>query len=141
MESVNSMPKLNYYCKYKVDYIFEDYLCNIKNDNLRKQLTCLRLSLHNLEIETGRYRGISRENKMCHLCNQNTVESEYHFMLCCDKFRTVRRKYIGNIAWPSIQRFNSLMSSKSKNVQLNICKYIKECMKMRKEALEAIAVS
>lgn len=73
-ETINTMPKLEYYKEFKTNFEFEDYLSFINNISLRKQLSCMRLSSHALEIEVGRYNNINRENRIC-----NTIESEYHF--------------------------------------------------------------
>ena len=34
-----------------------------------------------LEIETGRYYGITREQRICKQCNLNVIENEQHFYL------------------------------------------------------------
>lgn len=135
------MAKLDYYFKYKHEFIFEEYIDKIVNDDLRKWFTCLRLCSHNLEIEFGRYNGIERENRLCKLCNQQSVESEYHFMLCCTRYKCLRTKYLGNISWPCVQKFNTIMSSKNKMELLKISKYIKESMLLRKNTLDNITVS
>ena len=62
---ITNMPKLEYYSKFKTSFIFEQYLLNVDNDYLRKLLTCFRLSSHSLAMETGRYEGIDRNNRLC----------------------------------------------------------------------------
>ena len=89
-ETIHTMPKLDYYCKIKTVFKFEDYLIDISSNELRKNLTCLRLSSHKLAIETGRYSGIERQNRICEHCNNNFVESEYHFLLICPKYYELR---------------------------------------------------
>lgn len=135
------MTKLDYYCKFKNEFIFEEYIDKIVSDDLRKCFTCLRLCSHNLEIEFGRYNAIERENRLCKLCNQKSVESEYHFLLCCTRYTSLRTKYLGNISWPCVQKFNTIMSSKNKIELLKISKYIKESMFLRKNTLDNITVS
>jgi hypothetical protein len=88
----------------------------ILNDKLRQQLTCLRLCSHSLDIELGIYNNIERSNRLCKLCNQNAVESEYHFVLRCSPYSGIRSKYLGQCSWPTIQKFNALMSNKSKKI-------------------------
>jgi hypothetical protein len=77
--SIIESPKLEYYTKFKNTFEFENYLLSVENDKLMKLLTCYRLSSHSLSIETGRYTGIERTNRICLNCNQNFVENEYHF--------------------------------------------------------------
>ena len=68
-----SSPKLDYYAKFKEIFCYEDYLDKCRNEKFRKSFSRLRLSSHSLEIETGRFNGIDRMNRLCKLCNQNVV--------------------------------------------------------------------
>jgi hypothetical protein len=45
-------------CSYKANFGCEKYLSIVQNFNLRRSLTRLRLSAHQLAIEKGRYMGI-----------------------------------------------------------------------------------
>ena len=63
-ETLSVQPKMEYYCKFKENFEFENYLANIKNEKHRKELTRFRLSSHSLEIETGRYNNIERQNRI-----------------------------------------------------------------------------
>ena len=138
--NVNSMSKLDSYCKYKTEFCFEKYLDVISNDKLRHQLTCLRLCSHSLEIELGRYNNIERNNRLCKLCNQTAVESEYHFMLCCSRYSCIRSKFLGQCSWPTVQKFNSLMSTSSKKCMYNLAKYVKEALCIRQNTLDSLPV-
>ena len=57
--------------------------------------------LHKLEIESGRFHNIPRENRLCKLYKQGVVESEFHFLLCCNHC-------------PTNNNFNNIMSCKIK---------------------------
>ena len=138
--NINSMSKLDCYCKYKTEFCFEKYLDVILNDKLRQHLTCLRLCSHSLDIELGRYNNIERSNRLCKLCNQNAVESEYHFVMCCSRYSSIRSKYLGQCSWPTLQKFNALMSNKSKKYMFNLAKYIKEALCLRQNTLESLPV-
>ena len=98
----------------------------------------MRLSSHRLEIETGRYSNIDRRDRLCKLCNQNAVESEYHFILCCCKYTSIRKKYLCNMHWPNINKFNNLMSSKNSKLLVKIAKYIRDALKYRNQTLELL---
>ena len=65
--------------KSNFTFKYERYLNCISNDTNRLNLTRLRLSAHNLEIEAGRYLNIERENRFCKICNIRVVESESIF--------------------------------------------------------------
>ena len=57
----------------------EAYLEFINDRNLGKFLSILRLSCHSLHIETGRYKNIPRENRLCQFCSLNEIEDEKQF--------------------------------------------------------------
>ena len=62
----------------------------IKNFKYRRSLTRLRLSNHSLRIETGRYVGEERQERVCQFCDKNVIENEKHLLISCplyDKFR------------------------------------------------------
>ena len=75
--------KLCTYVKFKTNFGFEKYLSVIKNFQQRQQLTRFRISSHKLSIETGRYKGIPRHDRICTRCNENSVEDEVHFLCIC----------------------------------------------------------
>ena len=58
-----------------------------------------RLSSHNLLIETGRHKNISRDQRIFPMCKlqfgQNTdIEYKYHYILICLKYTDLRKKFI-----------------------------------------------
>ena len=61
------------------------------DERARITFTRLRLSSHNLKIETGRWSRIEREERLCE-CGL-AVESEEHVLLECPKTEEVRRKF------------------------------------------------
>lgn len=136
--SIQNMPKLDYFKKFKIEFKYEEYLDYISNNTHRVNLTRFRLSAHNLEIEAGRYLNIERENRFCKICNLTVVESEYHFLLCCPLYRDIRCNYIKNCSFPNLNKFNLLLSSKNKSTVRNVAKYITEALKKRQEKLDIL---
>ena len=68
---------------------------NFMDDHYRAVITRWRLSNHKLRIETGRYRGIQREDRKCFLCN--IIEDERHAIFHCPAFAHIHRKYKSTI--------------------------------------------
>ena len=66
------------------------------------------------------------------MCNMNVIESEFHFIICCPKYRSVRLKCFGNISWPTLDKFKSLMSTKRNNLIIQLSNYIKGAFIVRK---------
>ena len=54
-EHITDSRKLNLYASFKTNYKFESYLDYIADFTVRCTLAKLRLSAHNLQIETGRF--------------------------------------------------------------------------------------
>ena len=135
-EDIRKNSKLDYFKNFKTQFGYEEYLDKINNDSLRKYFTRLRLCSHNLEIEFGRFSRINREDRLCKLCNLNSIESEYHFLMCCPKYYSIRKKYFKNISWPTIQKFNSFMFTNNKSILCSMCKFIKEAFSSRENTLQ-----
>lgn len=74
------------------------YLDFVENDQYRKILTCFRLSSHSLAIETGRYIGTPRENRICQNCSKNNVVRIPFVLMICDKYKLVRDTYLQKFA-------------------------------------------
>ncbi len=51
------------------------------------QITIGILPLH---IETGKYRNVKVEERVCHVCKNGDVENEFHFILICNAYTTLR---------------------------------------------------
>ena len=81
------------YDTVKKNYRFENYLNYVNKGSLRRNISNIRLSSHNLPIERMRKLGIKRENRICKLCNDNKIGTEYHTIIECQnqkiaKYRT-----------------------------------------------------
>ena len=87
-----SSEKLIFYKEIKTKYEPEGYLSSQKNISLRKELTKLRISNHEIMIERGRYHSpkIPREERLCQIC-KNKVEDEKHFIFKCILYDVERK--------------------------------------------------
>jgi len=112
-------------------FCYESYLDCINNDKRRKTLTRFRLSSHSLSIGTGRYNGITRNERKCVLCTQNVRESEYHFLLCCPLYKELRNKYNITSSWPNWNVFTKTMSDYSTPSINNVAKFLHEAFILR----------
>ena len=118
---------------------FKIYLDQIPNRTHRILLTKLRVSSHQLRIETGRYgrARLERFERVCQLCNQNDIEDEFHFVIKCPVYNDIRIKYIKPYyrRRPSMYKFISLLQSDNKNVLTNLCKFLKDAFVLRTQLL------
>ena len=113
------------YRLFKKNFGFENYL-KTTPIKLRKYLIKFRTRNHKLPIETGRWRGISRENRKCHLCNSD-IGDEFHYLLVCRNFSNLRRQLIDAryIRRPNIISFSSLLNVKNKSSLRKLSIFVK----------------
>ena len=96
-EEINSEhSKLRTYAKLKTEIGMEKYLNSIKNITERTAITKIRLSNHDLMIETGRYKEIPVQERLCPFCDNN-VETEQHFLLVCKTYQTHREQLFNEL--------------------------------------------
>ncbi len=50
-----------------------------------------KLGCHNLAIETGRWTGVPRAERVCHRCQQGALDDERHLVFECPAFEHLRR--------------------------------------------------
>lgn len=62
----------------------DKYLSNITSHLYRTTVTKLRISAHQLGIETGRYTNTPREKRLCPLCDDNRLDNEDHLLSECN---------------------------------------------------------
>ena len=103
--------------------VLEEYLTCLPSI-LRQRVLQFRLSNHRLPIQQRRSLGISRDERICTLCDSGEVGDEFHYLLNCsnENVRRNRNKYVDKFYThhPNVPKFCSLMNmtSKSKNVKL-----------------------
>ena len=143
-QSLNSCSgKLRTYSKFKNTFCLENYIIQFPL-HIRRNLTKLRISSHNLAIETGRY--VKNKNSLTdkrHCFHCKTIESEFHFMIECTLYSTERKKYFDELEkFTSIrldssnQSFHLLMSCLNGDLEVGrlTCEFINKCFEIRREA-------
>ena len=131
--NINNSLRLQSYSVFKHNFELEKYLSVKAEKKHIFALTRFRTSSHNLFIETGRYEGTPRENRICKSCNMKQIESEYHFLLVCPLYRDLRAKYFTPYFchWPNTHKFETLLSSNSRKVICSVAKFIYFAAKKR----------
>ena len=88
----NNEGKLRFFKEIKNNHNFETYLL-INNLENRRAITKLRTSSHKLEIETGRYNKIPRDQRLCKNCILNKIEDENHLLFECHMYEMERKEF------------------------------------------------
>ena len=89
LNQVNSKPKLRSYKLFKRQFGAEEYLCNNLSRYKRSLLAQIRCGVLPLNIEVGRFRGQSLEQRTCPFC-PDSVETEFHFIIKCSMYQDYR---------------------------------------------------
>ena len=85
----SSLGRLEYYKTVKINLTRERYLDEL-NFEERKNISKLRCSDHELEINKGRHKNIPREQRLCKLCSEEAVENEEHFLFKCSFYNSIK---------------------------------------------------
>jgi hypothetical protein len=84
-----------------------------------KEISNIRLSDHNLEIELGRYKNIPRNQRHCKCCK--TLDDEFHFFFDCKITDNIRPSFI-DFMKAKYPHFNQLDSLENLKLFLNLLK-------------------
>ena len=116
---------------------------NDRSSNFCITIFCkIRISAHNLMIESGRYhkpKPLPREDRLCHNCCLNEVENEIHFLTRCSKYESEREEFYKTICLHNAN-FNFLddankalwlLSQEREDVLKELALYILKCLDKR----------
>ena len=100
-------------------------------EDLRIIITRWRLSCFDLAIETGRYHGIARQDRLCVFCD--VLEDEHHAIFDCTAYVSIREQYQDLLQDnPSV---NEILNPKSKEMATSVGTYLKLIEAERKSLL------
>lgn len=97
LRSVAQMAKLRTYRQLVVGLTPAEHLRTSLSRGKRSLVSQLRCGILPLKLEIGRYLRIPLEDRLCELCNTDSVEDESHFLLVCPALRDVRQQSLGNV--------------------------------------------
>ena len=96
---VKKNKKLDVYKKVKHRLECEPYLLDTRNRSGRIEMTKLRISAHQLRVETGRYvkdRIDDRKERICLFCADG-MEDEHHYLSKCARWKSERDELKRNV--------------------------------------------
>ena len=118
-QSIQGNSKLRSYVKFKHEFKLENYL---------------------LTVETGRYNKVALKDRLCQLCDSNTIEDEYHFVMTCPLYNELRVELMQSLdnftcisTYDPQAIFLTLMSCNNGDHEFvkNFCKYINQGFQLR----------
>ena len=147
----NDRSKLRFYRTYKGSFTREPYLDLVRNRNQRSWLTRVRVSAHNLQIEMGRWKvpPVPPSQRFCKFCNNNSVDTESHFLHDCSTFSLKRNCFFsmlntlipGFIFMSRINKISTMLCPTSVKASKLVNKYIDILFKARNLIDEGTPVS
>ena len=132
LSDINSSSKCRIY-KHLIDHFtLQSYLTKRIPMQYKKLICKLRVSSHCLLIETGRYKNIPLERRVCPLCTL-AVEDEFHFFFECPYYSHLRTKFLKKYYYirPSVFKLIQLLSTQNVKELCNLGKFIKESIELR----------
>ena len=125
---INNASRGEFYGIFKNEFNLEPYLVRLQPSD-RIYMCKFRCSNLKLPIETGRWRNIPKENRICHLCNEG-VGNEYHYLFVCThpQILELRQKFIPQyyLRHPSIDKLKRMMSYCNVQLYKKICIFLKK---------------
>ena len=137
--------KLSNYSTFKHSFDLEKYVLQMSLDD-RRNFTKLRISCHDLAIETGRYSNNRKplSERICNLCNLNQIEDEFHFFMTCPFYNNEREIYkaclqsLSSISLsPTRETYTTLMQCANGDLEFSraTCQFVNACFAKRKLSL------
>lgn len=141
---LNNESKLRTYKLFKTDLKFERYLEVVKDFEIRKNITRLRISAHSLYIETGRHKRPTKvpvDQRLCDPCNN--IEDEYHFIMACSKYNIPRNNlikkiqeiFVDSMSYNRQDLFVFIMKLEDTELINSFHKFMKACILLRGKSL------
>jgi hypothetical protein len=94
-----------------------------------------------IQVETGRYNNVPREERYCPLCTNGEIEDEFHILFNCNKYDTERNIFI-KAATDAITIFDEMNESRKlgtitthNNLIRKTANYIKNILDIRQNEL------
>ena len=130
---VEDMDRLRYYKMFKTVLSNEEYIEKIKKEDLSaySNFRCNSLPLRGL---TGRlYENLEYRDCKCLICNTEAIEDEYHFLVICPVYISIRQQYLPSMLYnaPTKNKFIQFMELKT-NASINCTvAYLKRALQER----------
>ena len=129
--NLDSSSKLRFYKTFKETFGRESYLDVVPDLQMRKVISKFRCSDHPLEIEKGRHKKLSVEERICKLCRTD-VETEMHFLKSCPIYDKIRLQIFG--ANPDLN-WNDVVKCRDQKSAFNLANFLSKAYKLRTKLL------
>ena len=118
-------PMYNNYNIIKSNFVQEPYL-SLLPYNCAISIIRFRTTNNLLPVNTLRFNGVDREDRICEKCNLNEVASEFHYLFVCPYFLNKRQECLRRTFYilPNNYKYKRLFSSTDKAELLKLKHFI-----------------
>ncbi len=136
---VSIKPKLRTYVKFKDNLQVEEYVKFCNSRRKRSLIAQFRSGTLPLAIETGRFRGLKPEERMCEICKNGLVEDELHFLCVCSEYDVIRNRMYERVS-EEYSDFNVLNTEDKfiyllRNEWKEVCNYLDKAWDVRRNIM------
>ena len=135
------MSRLETFIQLKNDFELETYVEVVRDRKQRSLIAKARMDTLPIAVETGRYRGTPRQERLCKFCDNNVIEDVNHLMLHCNKYGNLRQLLYENVFINPIgatvtdaELLQTLLASNEPNILFATAKYIHNALMQRSRA-------
>ena len=90
-----------------------------------------------LQVELGRYSNVIRTLRLCKVCTLDMIEDEFHFVMTCPAYMSLRSKYLPFLctSYNLKDSFINLMASTDTDVIIKLQLYVHHALRLRCQLL------
>ena len=135
-------PKLRFYKMFKNEMKTENYVLSRMSRSERSITAQIRAGILPIFIETGRFKNITLNDRICSFCSINEVEDEIHFMFKCTLYNDLRYQWLLKVKQETID-FDSLDIQQKLNIVFTknyhcTAKFLLRSFNLRKDKLYSL---
>ena len=135
IDLIKSKPKLRTYANLKMNFETEKYVKLNLSRSQRSFAAQIRSGTLPLNIETGRFVGKAVEERICNQCQDNEIETEYHFLFYCPLYDAKRRDFLSHIDFGNAISDSSRLAFMFSQCPRKLAKFIVSIFAIRQNKL------
>ena len=111
---------------YKTEHCLENYFDIIPTHLLQHFMNfhTQRMCNHYLPIESERWSGLDRNDRLCNKYNLQEIVDEFHYLFNCTHLLAERNKFL-SFKTPNAITYKSIMNENNQNKITKTCNFIK----------------
>ena len=88
-----------------------------------------------IKVETGRYTGTPRAERLCLSCDQHAVEDEGHILFHCKKYSDIRKTFYLEVLMNEddniITKYKNILATDNPSIMFSTANYLHNALTLR----------